>query len=40
MALTDARPLRADVANQSVRQTKRELRHTLDQLERAVAARR
>ncbi len=38
MALTDARPLRADVANQTVRQTKRELRHTLDQLERAVAA--
>jgi len=40
MALNDPRPLRPDVTNQSVRQTKRELRHTLDQLERAVAAAR
>jgi NTE family protein len=40
MAMTDPRPLRADAANQSVRQTTRELRHTLDQLERAVASAR
>ncbi len=40
MALTDARPLRSDFANTSVRQAKRELRHTLDQLERAVASAR
>jgi predicted acylesterase/phospholipase RssA len=40
MTLTDSRPLRADSAHQSVRQTKRELRHTLDQLERAMAATR
>jgi NTE family protein len=32
--------LRARAAHQTVRQTKRELRHTLDQLERAVAAGR
>jgi predicted acylesterase/phospholipase RssA len=38
--LTDARPLRADAAHQNVRQTTRELKHTLDQLERAVAAAR
>ncbi|MCC7327948.1 MAG: patatin-like phospholipase family protein [Burkholderiales bacterium] len=40
MALTDARPLRPDVARANVRQTKRELRHTLDQLERAVTSAR
>jgi len=40
MALNDPRPLRADSAHQSVRDTKRELRHTLDQLERAVASAR
>ena len=39
MAMTDPRPLRADAANQTVRQTTRELRHTLDQLERAVVVR-
>jgi hypothetical protein len=36
-ALNDPRPLRPDAAHQNVRATKRELRHTLDQLERAVA---
>jgi predicted acylesterase/phospholipase RssA len=40
MALNDPRPLRADSAHRNVRDTKRELRHTLDQLERAVAAAR
>ncbi len=39
-ALNDPRPLRPDSAHQNVRETKRELRHTLDQLERAVAAAR
>jgi len=39
-ALNDPRPLRADSAHQNVRDTKRELRHTLDQLERAVASAR
>ena len=36
-ALTDPRPLHADPADPSVRQTKRELTHTLDQLERVLA---
>ena len=39
-ALNDPRPLRPDSAHQNVRATKRELRHTLDQLERAVATAR
>jgi NTE family protein len=39
-ALTDPRPLRADPAQLTVRQTKRELSHTLDQLERAMAGAR
>ncbi|MCC6198174.1 MAG: patatin-like phospholipase family protein [Burkholderiales bacterium] len=39
-ALTDPRPLRHDPTSRSVRQTARELRHTLDHLERAVAAAR
>jgi hypothetical protein len=39
-ALNDARTLRPDSAHQNVRATKRELRHTLDQLERAVATAR
>ncbi len=39
-ALTDARPLRADVSRATVRQTTRELRHALDQLERTVATAR
>ncbi len=37
-ALTDPRPLRHDVANRGVRQTARDLGHTLDHLERAVGA--
>jgi NTE family protein len=36
-ALTDPRPLRPDATRGSVSQTTRELRHTLDQLERAMA---
>jgi hypothetical protein len=40
MALNDPRPLRAHSAQQKVRDAKRELRHTLDQLERAVATAR
>ena len=40
MALNDPRPLRPDSAHQNVRDTTRELRHTLDQLERAVASAR
>ncbi len=36
-ALTDPRPLRPDAAHATVRTTARELTHTLDQLERAVA---
>ncbi len=40
MALNDPRPLRPDAAHRNVREAKRELRHTLDQLERAVAAAR
>jgi predicted acylesterase/phospholipase RssA len=40
MALNDPRPLRPDAAHQNVRDTTRELRHTLDQLERAVATAR
>jgi predicted acylesterase/phospholipase RssA len=40
MALTDPRPLHADPTHLTVRQTKRELRHTLDQLERVMAATR
>jgi hypothetical protein len=40
MALNDSRPLRPDSSQQSVREATRELRHTLDQLERAVAAAR
>jgi NTE family protein len=40
MALNDPRPLRPDSAHRDVRAAKRELRHTLDQLERAVAAAR
>ena len=39
-ALTDARPLRADAGRKTVRQTTRELKHALDQLERAVATAR
>jgi predicted acylesterase/phospholipase RssA len=39
-ALSDPRPLRHDPGKRSVRQTTRELRHTLDHLERAVAAAR
>lgn len=39
-ALNDPRPLRPDSAHQNVRDTTRELRHTLDQLERAVATAR
>jgi len=39
-ALTDPRPLRHDPASMSVRQATRELTHTLDQLERAVATAR
>jgi predicted acylesterase/phospholipase RssA len=39
-AVLDPRPLRPDVRRTSVRETKRELRHTLDQLERAMAAAR
>ncbi len=39
-AVTDPRPLRADPAQLTVEQTKRELRHTLDQLERAMAGAR
>jgi hypothetical protein len=39
-ALTDPRPLRHDPSQRGVRQTARELRHTLDQLERAVATAR
>jgi predicted acylesterase/phospholipase RssA len=39
-ALTDPRPLRPDAAHPSVRQTTRELRHTLDHLERVVATSR
>ena len=38
--VADARALRPDIRRISVRQTKRELRHTLDQLERAMAAAR
>jgi predicted acylesterase/phospholipase RssA len=37
-ALTDPRPLRAQPAKLTVRRTARELAHTLDHLERAVAA--
>jgi hypothetical protein len=40
MALNDPRPLRPDSAHRDVREAKRELRHTLDQLERAVATAR
>ena len=40
ITLIDPRPLWPDSAHQNVRATKRELRHTLDQLERAVAAAR
>ena len=36
-ALTDPRPLHPDATRPSVRRTKRELRHTLDQLERVLA---
>jgi hypothetical protein len=39
-ALSDPRPLHHDVRNATVRQTTRNLAHTLDQLERAVAASR
>lgn len=39
-AVTDPRPLRADPSQVTVEQTKRELRHTLDQLERAMAGAR
>ena len=39
-ALTDPRPLHHDPAPRSVRQAARELTHTLDHLERAVAAAR
>jgi NTE family protein len=40
MALTDPRPLHSDPAHPTVRKTTRELRHTLDQLERVMAAAR
>jgi hypothetical protein len=36
-ALTDPRPLHPDATRPSVHRTKRELRHTLDQLERVLA---
>ncbi len=36
-SVNDARPLRPDVKSNTVRQTKRELRHALDTLERAIA---
>jgi NTE family protein len=39
-ALTDARPLRPDVARTGVKEAKRDLAHTLDQLERVVAIAR
>ncbi len=39
-ALTDPRPLQHDVASRTVKQTARELAHTLDHLERAVAGAR
>ena len=39
-ALTDPRPLRADPGRLTVKKATRELKHTLDQLERAVAAAR
>jgi predicted acylesterase/phospholipase RssA len=39
-ALSDPRPLHHDVQSATVRQTTRNLAHTLDQLERAVAASR
>ena len=39
-ALSDPRPLHHDVQNATVRQATRNLAHTLDQLERAVAASR
>jgi NTE family protein len=39
-ALTDPRPLRHDPSRRNVRQAARELGHTLDHLERAVAAAR
>jgi predicted acylesterase/phospholipase RssA len=39
-ALIDPRPLRHDPSRRSVRQTARDLRHTLDHLERAVATAR
>jgi hypothetical protein len=39
-ALTDPRPLRHDPAGVTVRQTARELKHTLDHLERAMATAR
>ena len=39
-SVNDARPLRPDVKTSSVRQTKRDLRHALDTLERAIAVAR
>jgi predicted acylesterase/phospholipase RssA len=39
-ALTDARPLRPDATRATVKEAKRDLKHTLDQLERVVAAAR
>lgn len=39
-ALTDPRPLKHDTARRTVKQTARELAHTLDHLERAVAEAR
>jgi predicted acylesterase/phospholipase RssA len=39
-AVLDPRPLRFDARRPNVRQAKRELRHTLDELERAMAAAR
>ena len=39
-AVNDARPLHPDVGARSVHQTKRELRHTLDTLERTIALAR
>ena len=39
-ALTDPRPLRARPGKQKLKRAARELAHTLDQLERAVAAAR
>jgi hypothetical protein len=38
--LTDARALRPDVTRTTVKEAKRDLKHTLDQLERVVAATR